>query len=451
MKKSLSIQIHLAACLLLIVADSGYGAESGLTLEEALRLASRHDASIYQASLEVESGDALVREAYSAALPRLDMSGSLTHFMQAPSSYIPAFDERVRFAPLYNASGALQLAQPLWLAGKIGLALDAAKVYRLIARDGLSNAKSRLKAEVIREYYGLLLAREVVRVSEESLAQAARHSESVGQMYEVGVASEFDLLRSQVQVKALEPELSAARKGAELAAVALKNRLGLPPDGELLLVDELDAERAVVEAVDAQWAYQRAVEQRAEFRILDRQERLNDIGLKVQQHSLYWPNFYLGVGYSQEAGQDKLDALKEGSTWAGSATWTLSAAIPLFDGFATQARIQQARIGLRKTELARRQVSDGVRLEVTAALAELRRAGEQLASARSAVELAEKAHTIALASYEAGVGTELEVLDAQLAMRAAKLGMLQGFYDQRVAEAEYRRVVENDDVLPEER
>jgi outer membrane protein TolC len=422
-----------------------------LSLDQALSLAAKNDLGLSQAQLEVESGDAIVREAYSAAMPTLDMSGALTHFMLAPSSYIPIFNSRVRFTPLYNASGSLSLAQPLWLAGKLGLALNAAKTYRLIANDALSATRAHLKADVIRAYYGLLLAREAVRVTEESLVQATRHSAIVKQMFEVGMVSELDVLRSQVQVKSLEPGLSAARKGAELAEVALKNRLGLAPADEIVLTGQLEADNPSDILGDREEAYQKSIGNRAEFRLIDRQQRLNEIGLKIEQRSLYWPNVFLGMGYSPQGGQDKLDALLKGQTWSSSATWTISASVPLFDGFATPARIQKAKIGLRKTEFARRQLVQGVRLEVTAALGELRCADEQVASARAAVELADKAQSIAATRYEQGMGTELDVLDAQLALHSAKLGLLQGLYDMRVADAEYHRVVENDDVLPEGR
>ena len=155
------------------------------------------------------------------------------------------------------------------------------------------------------------------------------------------------------------------------------------------------------------------------------------------------------MNYQREAQQDVFELPK--TYWSESFTWTFQASIPLFDGFATQSRVQKAQIDLRRVSLQRLQLEQGIRLEVTNAVTELHRAEEQVASHKATVELAEKAFRIAQTRYEQGVGTELEVLDSQLSLKSVRLGYLQGLYDLRVAEAEYARIVENDDNLGEVR
>jgi outer membrane protein TolC len=369
--------------------------------------------------------------------------------MVAPESNIPGFG-KVRFSTYNSASAGLSLQQPLWLAGKVGMALDAARTYRKIARAALTAGRSSLKSEVIKEYFGLLLAREVERVTAATIDQTSRHADMVQKMFEVGMASEFDQLRAQVEVKSLEPQLERARQGAELAHLALKNRLGVNPEDELVLSESLEESGDTSFFSDPGQAFSAAVSTRPEFKIMNYQDILNGISLKAEKRSIYWPNFFLGLGLSSQASEDKLNYVASGDSWTHSATWTVAMQVPLFDGFATSAKIQQARIGIRRAKLNRLLLEQGVRMEVSATLSELRRASKQVASQRTGVELAEKALGIARTRFEQGVGTELEVQDAQLALHGAQIGHLQGLFDLRVAQAEYSRVVENDDNLEEE-
>jgi len=431
--------------------------EVRLTLLDALKLAERHDPSLASARLDVEAGDAQVREAISAALPKISADGTVMRHMVVPTTFFPfsmskddtggislGGPERMAMAPPNDVTASLSMQQPLWLAGKIRLGINAAKTYRRIARDALSGSRAGLKSDVIREYYGLALSREVIKVTQEAYDQTARHAETVRRMLEVGMASEFDYLRAQVEVKSLEPELARARQMEGLAKTAFCNRLGLDPYDTLILVDELARPVEPPEIPELKPVYSIALGVRPEFRVIDLREEMDKINIKAEKRSIYWPNFVFGLNYRRQF-QEKSFSDMPDAVWPETFTWTVNIQIPLFDGFATSAKIQNARIGLRKTGLERLRLEQGVRLEVTQALSELRRSFDQVVSQKAALELAEKALEISRTRYEQGVGTELEVLDAQLAHHRASLGYLQGLYDLRVARAEYARIVGNDD------
>ena len=250
-------------------------------------------------------------------------------------------------------------------------------------------------------------------------------------------------MRAQVAVKSLEPELSNVKKTAQLAEVMLINRLGLDPKTSLMLDGNLTASPASTAFPSAADAYRQALTNRAEFTLFDFQHQLRTIAMKVEKRSLYLPSLYFIMNYRRQAQQDIFDI--GGTGWSESFNWILQMDIPLFDGFATNAKVQKAEIDIRRIALQRMQLEQGVRLEVTNAISELQRATDQLSSREATVEMAEKAHKISQTRYEQGIGTELEVLDAHLALKNARLGQLQGYYDLRVAEAEYARIVENDD------
>ncbi len=430
--------------ILLVLPLTGTSEEITLTLNNALQLAEKNDPILRSAQLDIETGNAEVREAYSAAFPSIDASSSMSRFMIAPTSYIPGLG-KMRFVPIVDYSYDVSVRQPVWLAGKIGLGLKAANAYRKIAHASKSSSRATLKSQIVQDYYGLILAREVVIVTQETLDQAKRNAEAVKRLYDVGMSSEFDFIRAQVAVKSLEPELAKANKFEQLAEVKLTDRLGLDPSTVLTLDGELSEASIINSSSSIGDVFEQALNNRAEFKQFDLQDQLRDISLKVERRSIYWPNLFFTMNYRRQAQQDIFDL--NDLDWTESFNWILQVDIPLFDGFSTQSRIQKAQIEIRRTALQRRILEQEVRIEVTNALAELERTKSQVSGQKATVEMASKAHGLAITRYEQGISTELEVLDVQLSLRNARLGYLQGLYDLRVAEAEYVRIVENDDNL----
>lgn len=436
--------------LLLLSAQIVFCEEIRLSLDQALSLAEMNDLTLATAGLGIEAGDAQVREAIAAALPKLNVNGTVMRHMVVPTMYFPKMEgpegsfggTRIQATLPSDITTDASLQQPIWLAGKVGMALKAARIYRQIAKDAYVSSRTKLKSDVIREYFGLVLARQVVVVTEESHSQAERHSETVERMFKVGMASEFDFLRAQVEVKSLEPQIAMSRKNAELARISFCNRLGLNPDDNVVLTEELTSEMQSKPLVFAD-AFAAARQVRPEFNVFALRERLDEINVKIEKRGIYWPNFIFGLNYRRQAQERSFRDIAD-FYLPETFTWTMNVQIPLFDGFASPARIQKARIGLRRTRIEMLQFEQAIRLEVSNTLSELKRARDLVNSSNAALELAERALGIAETRYEQGVGTELEVLDSQLALRRARLSYLQGLYDLRVADAEYARVVEND-------
>ncbi|MDP8238392.1 MAG: TolC family protein [Candidatus Hatepunaea meridiana] len=435
--------------LLPFILSIANGSELQLSLDQALSLAQKNDLSLATARLEVETGDAQVREATSAALPNVSISGGLSHYMVVPKMYLPdPFMDGGGWITMglpNDANASISLQQPIWLAGKVGMALKAARIYQQIARDGLVSNRAKLKSDVIKEYFGFVLTQEVVKVTEEALAQARRHAETVERMFNVGMASEFDMLRAQVEVQSLVPGIANARKNAELARISFCNRIGANPDDNIILTDELSDEIKQSRLLGKTEAFDAARIVRPEFKVYNLKERLDKISLKAEKRNIYWPNFTFGLNYRRNTSGQKISDMTDIADWPETFTWMLNAQIPLFDGFATPAKIQKAKIVLRRTKIEQTQLEQNIRLEVSLTLSELKRAQDQLNSLKAALDLAKRALDIAETRYEQGVSTELEVLDSQLALRNTRLSYLQGLYDLRVANAEYARVVENDD------
>ena len=171
---------------LLLLTAAGQSAEITLTLKKAFELAGKNDPALINARLDVEAGDAEVDQASAARFPVITASGSMSRFMVAPTTFIPSFGN-VRFVPILDYTADLTLQQPLWVAGKINLGRQAAKTYRKITRTSISTNSAAIKSQIVQDFYGLMLARELVNLTQESMDQAERQAQTVERMYNVGV------------------------------------------------------------------------------------------------------------------------------------------------------------------------------------------------------------------------------------------------------------------------
>ncbi len=435
---------YLLLFAILILPSALYAEQIKLSVSSALALADQHDTGLESARIDIETGDALIKEATSGALPVINLAASTGRFVVAPTSSIPALGPaKIRFTPVNDASVGLSILQPLWLGGRLGLALEAAEIYGNLSRTSIQVTRANLKKQIIQDYFRLSFVIEVLKVTRETLTQAISHSIKAKQMFEVGMISEFDLLRAQTETNTLEPEVQRALQAVEMAKTNLCNRLELPPDSELLLIDSLTSLQLAEPPEDDQDFYAWALSRRPEFEVLRLQKSLGEISLKAEERSLYWPNVYFNLSYQNQVQDDHYSNMSP-SDWSTSLRWGVTANVPLFNGFATDAKIQKARLSLRKIDLAEKNVQNGVRVEITATLSEYRRAYQMVSGQGQALKLAERAFAISLVRFEQGLGTELDVQDIRLTLSRAKLGYLQGLFDLRMAEAEYARVIEND-------
>ncbi len=387
-----------------------------------------------------------VKEAYASAMPTAAFNGTFNHYFMIPSTIfkLPASMSpsgqplriKTQFGSTNNVAANIQLTQPLWLAGKIGLGLDAAKTYNRLSGYQVEVAREDLRVQLMQTYYGVILADRGLAVARQNLSQALDHFKQVRQMHDQGVASDYDLIRAKVAVSNLKPGVSQAEAGRDLARKALKNMLGVDVDRPIRLTGDLDEAIAPPE-LDYQDASDVALHQRVELRQLNLQEHLYEIEYKVNKRNVLWPNFLAGLRWETTAqaenfGIGKYEFL---SGYGGQ----LIIQIPLFDGFASHWKAQQSKVNMRNTRLQRSQLERGIRLQVFEALRSYQKSAEQLTAANESLTQAEKGYSIAETRYQNGVGTQLESLDAQLQLNVSRVNLLQAKYDLLIARANFDR------------
>jgi len=445
MRKRVFLPVFCAAAALLVSgtytlalpgdspqADRTAGEPRRLTLEESIDIALAYNKHVLLQKQEVERMNAQVVQARATAFPNL--TGE-THYERTGGTMNFGGSEGITFDlddKYYGSS--LTLLQPLYTAGRTGAALRAARAARGYARENLEATVKDVTYAVKASFGGVLLAKEMAVLAKESLELAEAHRRNVEQLFNQGVASEYELIRAGVQVAQLMPEKIRAENELDRSLIVFKNTIGFPADEKVEPQGELEC-KSVQLSTDQ--AFQAAVQNRHEAAAAQFRVQGMKAALDVARADRY-PSLSLAGSAQMETDEPTFDSSRwRTKIWAVS----LGLSIPVFDGLRTKGKINQTRAELEQARLYSEQILDGIRLEVEQAVSKLKEARQLVESQVAAVGQAQKGFDIANIRYENGVGTQLEVLDAQVALSRARTNYFMSVYQHFMAVAELERAV----------
>lgn len=449
-------------------------AQAPLTLEEAIRIALQRNRDVREARDGLEVARRQVTEAWGGVYPSLSLNANYTRNVAPPKSFLPAIfidpdadpDDliAVQFGADNQWNSTLTLEQPLFQY-RAFVGVGAAARFRALQEEVLRGRSQGVATRVRLAFYDLLLAQEQARLLENSVQRVREALEETEALARAGLASEYEVLRLQVEVANLEPVLRQAQNAVTRNGRILAVELDLDADDGLSLAGSLatldledpganDAENAAivrfvgVEAVDPgeEEALSRWMEGRSEVRQLELTEQLRDAELRAER-SAWFPEINLFGNYVVNAQQNGSPVFfGSGSSDRFTATSVgVSLSWTIFNGFQREARISQRRSQLRQastqTELARdRSLSD-----LRSLLEELQEARLRAAGQRLAVGQARRGYEIASAQYREGLGSRLELSDAESALRQSEFNYAQAVYDVLAVQA---RLDESAGVVP---
>ena len=412
-----------------------------LTLEKAIEVALGQNKDVLIADQDRLKSDAQIGEAWSGALPQISFGGGYTRNVKKPVLFLPPntpglnptnSTKSFEIASDNSYQLGIQLAQPLF-SRKVGVALEIAQTYDQYTQEGYRATQQSVVLNVKKTFYGVLLSRQLVEANRQALEVVRANYENVKALYNNGAAAEFDMLRSEVQLANTEPMLISAENNFVLAKNALKSLLSIP------LEQEIDVEGDFVfEPMDAavlNESARTAVSQNPLLGQLTLQESMLEKNITIER-SNYYPTLSLTGAYMWQT-QDNTYQFSN-YNWAKILTVGVSMSYSIFDGFRTSERIQQAVTDKEKVRYTRLKVEEGLRIQVQSTELKMAEAQRRIEGQEKNVGQAKKAVHIAQTRFKSGVGTQLELMDAQVAMTRTQTNYAQAIYDYLVAKAEWQ-------------
>ena len=444
--------------------DHGLG-DGPVALSAIARAVVERSRDVLEARYELGVAEGQVAEAWSEVYPSLDLATSYTRNVAPQVSFLPAqiFDPTASegdFIPVqFGADNLWNLsvsAEQALLDPRIFVGVGAAAQFRGLQQEALRGRTQQAVTRVRIAAYDLLLAQEDMRLTDNSLRRVRQSIEETRAMQRAGLAELYDVLRLEVELANLEPDLRRAQNRRSVARRAIATELAMDPESEIEVagelaqmdLDRLDANSSAnrdilaFTGVSPDWVgadltefVRRSTAHRSDLRQLEINESLRETEVRLEQVD-YLPTVSAFGTYGLAAQQNGLPDFFGSSLQRGSTKQIgLRVSFPVFSGFGREARIDQRQMALRQAEAQTRMALDQAESELRNLLDDLDEARARASGQRLAVDLAERGYEIARARYREGVATRLELTDAEVALRQSEFNYAEAVYDYLVARA----------------
>lgn len=413
-----------------------------LSLNDAISIALKNNKDILISDRDLAKSEAQIDEAYGNAYPQVNLTAGYQRFLELPALFIApnsAFNPTSNTIALKmgadNAFTSTLAVSQVLFSPKLNSAIEAAQDYNKYSKSNAKAASEDVTLSVKKAYYMVLLAKNVVDVSRQGLDLAKANYNNVSQLYKQGMAAEFDYLRAEVQVANTEPTLSQAENNLVLAMNALKNLLGIDFSKNIALSGSLQMEELPSGVIESESKL--ALERNSTLQGLQAQEELLEKNVQIQKAD-YYPSL-AAFGQYQYQTQDNTFKFSN-YNWASSFVVGLQLSVPIFNGMQTKYKVEQAEIDRDKLDLNRQKLEDGIRIQVENSRLKMNEAQQRINAQSRSVEQATKAVSIAEVRFKNGLGTQVELIDAQVALTRTQINKAQAVYDYLNARADWERL-----------
>ncbi|MFC5192904.1 TolC family protein [Algoriphagus aquatilis] len=406
-----------------------------LTMKEALEYALENNPTTKNARLELLISKATVKETTAQGLPQVTGSYNLDYNPKIPVVFLPnqpPFGDPTnpsdvlpaRFGVSYSSGLGVNVTQMIF-DGSFFVGLRAAKTLQELTGKDLQKAENDVVENVKKAYFGVLVNQERIRLAVANMSRIDTLLKETKALNEAGFAEKIDVSRIQVQRNNIYTQVQRSQTALEISKQILKVQMGMPLEYDLVLSEtlkELNTEEDLSKLLVEEGA------ERIEIQQISTQLELTGLDLK-NNHAQYMPKINL-VGNARRSGAgNEWGTVFSSDNWFGSSLIGVSMSVPIFDGFAKAARIQKNRVQINQLENQRMFLKETFKNELYTAKANLKNDLSILDVQKENLKLAEEVYQIARIKYNEGIGSNLEVVEADASLIEAEINYLGALYD----------------------
>jgi outer membrane protein len=456
-------QFHWIPALLLCPLLAWGGETRTLNLDEAIQMALDHNRSLKAAATRLRSSEYGAREARSALLPHLAAKANYTRLDEnpyiAPSNFNRLFQpimapfvdlatkgylnpatlaglqnigaNRIYMGLEDNYDFGFSLEQPIFSGGVLRNSCRIANLNMEMELWNYRTDEDQLRYDVIEAFLNLVKARELLKVTDESIERSQTHLTDLENMQAQGFAIQRDILRAQVGLSNARLQHVRAQNAVKLASSRLCNLLALDLDTELVPSEISQSEPDSLEPLSVSTA--RALDERPEMRAMKTTRAIAERQISICRGE-FLPKVFLSGNYDWKRPNREIEP-------DFYATWnvTLAAQFDLFHGGARLYRLEQANLAVREISENSATLSDAIRLEVQQARLGVEEAQDALKIAEETVVQAQESYRVTGNNFKVGMATSADVLDAQTDLTQAQMQQVAAHAELLVARAKLAR------------
>jgi len=452
----------IAAALLLTVQVYAQQSAGGLTLEQCIQYALEKNVEAQNAILDQRIAAAKVKETIGYGLPQINGNGSAVYNQKLSRFFIQYNPDGAGFIDLggvpgiqpgdvvaaqnffqlkSNANASVSIDQ-LIFNGSYIVGLQASNTYKELANKSALRTQEQIVQGVIKAYYAVLINRERTELFTDNIARVDSLYRNTKALNENGFAESIDVDRVKVSLNNLRAERDNFANLNDLGIQLLKFQMNFPLGEDLIVagnIQEVKLDTSLTK-YSAEWDYKN----RPDYQVLDVNYRLQQLNVKNQYAGgmpsiSAFANFGMGTQSPNVGGLFSTNSSikDEGGIgpdkWYPATSFGVSLHVPIFTGLQRTYRIQQEKLTLQKIENSFTNLRNGIDLEITQATIMFKNSLKTLYAQKENQDLASNVARVTKIKYEQGVGTNLEVVDAENALRTAQTNYYSALFDAMIA------------------
>ncbi|MHA8065046.1 TolC family protein [Aquirufa sp. ROCK2-A2] len=438
------IRLKKTIAFVLVLSSTTMWGQS-FTLKEAVDYAITHHVQVKNGQIDIANADAKVNEIKAIGLPQVNGSVTYTNNLIIQRMFIPAntfnpsapANEVVaaEFGVKNSGFANFGLSQLLF-DGSYLLGLKASSVYKELSVKSLTQTKQQTAESVAKAYYGILVNDKRKNLFALNVGRLDTLLKETRALYAQGFVEKVDVQRLEVQANNLKTEFDNVTRLQEMAYLLLKFQMGYPMEEPIVLKENLDQIKlnsTLLAELNGPFEYAN----RIEYSILKTQESLAELDVKSQKAG-YLPRLVLNANYGFNTGRKVVEEMIT-KPWFDNATVGFSIQVPIFDGFSKKYKTIQSENNLRKVRQSFDLVKSSIDLQRNQGMISLRNSLESLKEQKENLDLANEISRVSRVKYQQGVGSNLEVLNAETSLKESQVNYFTALYNALIAKVELEK------------
>lgn len=411
------------------------------SLQQAVDFALQNQNNVKNALLDEEIAQRKVKEVLGMGLPQINTGFDVKKFLEIPTSLVPAeffggppgSFAAVQFGTTYQATAGVDASQ-LIFSGDYFLGLKASKVYLELSGKATQRTRIETSTAVSKAYYTVLINQERILLMDANIARLKKTMDDTKALLDNGLVEKLDYDRLTVAYNNIVLEHEKIERLLKVGVYLLKFQMGMDINADLTLSDKLaDIKFDVSSNISAEkFDY----EKRVEYSLFETQHHLAELDLKRNKYS-FLPNAFAYGSVSGNAQRNEFNIFNTEYRWYPISLVGAKVALPIFTGLQRNYKLQQAKLSLQKAENNIEFIKKSIDLELASSTTILQNATASLENQKKNMVVAEDVFRVSKLKYDQGVGSNIEVISAETALKESQTNYYNALFDALVARIDF--------------
>lgn len=433
--------------LVMIIVNTATSQESNsanFSLQQSIDYAIKNSPNYLNSELDLKNAEYRKKEITGLGLPQVSGSVDLKNYLELPTQLLPGqfFGAPagtyipVRFGTKYNSTAGINASQLIFSSDYI-FGLKASTEFINLSKISVTRSKAELVSQVSKAYYTVIINRDRIKLLDANVVRLKKILDDTKAFNKQGFAELIDVERLEVQYNNLTTEKDKTVRLIGLSETVLKFQMGYKLSDPIILSDSLNINTDTFEELSSSKI---DITKRPDYQLLKAQQSLLDIDVKRLKWG-YMPTLAAYGAYQYNAQREEFDFLDTDQQWFKIALIGATLNLTIFDGFQRHNKIQQAKISSLKNLNTIKAIEQAGELEATVASITYNNAYQSVLVQKKNMVLAQHVYDVAQKKYQGGVGTSLEIVNAETSLKEAQTNYYNAVYDMLIAKIDYQKAI----------